>query len=101
MIGVSTQLEGGAEERVEEQAGERTNVDTTAHIGEAPSSAQMPDLVSRFSRDIEEVKKNQKLIAGQLSKVEKRQKGLKKFLIDCFTKLGGKARHSISSLWLL
>ena len=54
----------GAEERVEEEAGEEENVDTAAHIGEATSSAQMPDLVSRFSRDIEEVKKSQKLLAG-------------------------------------
>ena len=64
--------EEGAEERVEEEAGEEENVDTAAHIGEATSSAQMPDSVSRFSRDIKEVKKNQKLLAGQLCKVEKR-----------------------------
>ena len=82
-------IDAGAEEEIGEEE--------LQQAADPSVTAQTPELVSQLSCDVAEIKANQKMMEKKITKVEKRQKGLKKFLIDCFTKVGEKLDIQFSS----
>ena len=82
-------IDAGAEEELEAEEPQQE--------AEPSTTVPTPELVSQLSSDVVELKANQQEMQKQIAKMEKRQKGLKKFLIDCFTKLGEKLDIRFSS----